>query len=76
MLELAQEEAPASKRALRRGLILGAILHVVVFLIVFPSYKPEPHGIRSAPKVYIMKQVQFSPPDAAPRRTRPVERPP
>ena len=75
LLEMAEEEAPANKRALRRGLIIGAILHVVVFLIVFPSYEPKPRGIGSSPKVYVMKQVRFSPPDAARKRTRPVEKP-
>jgi TonB family protein len=75
LLDMAKEEAPQSKRALRRGLVIGAILHVAIFMIVFPTYEPEVFGVGSSPKVYVMKQVRFSPPDAAPKRTRPIERP-
>ena len=75
LLELAVEEAPANRRALRLGLILGALLHVVVFLIVFPSYEAKVRSIGTSPKVYVLEQVRFSPPEAPPKRTRPIAKP-
>ena len=75
LLELAEEEAPANRRALRLGLILGALLHVVVFLIVFPSYEAKVRSIGTSPKVYVLEQVRFSPPEAPPKRTRPIAKP-
>ena len=75
VLDIAEGEAGPNRAALRRGLVFGAILHAVIFLIVFPSYEPKPRGVGSAPKVYVMKQVRFSPPEAVPRRSRPVEKP-
>ncbi len=75
VMDIAQGDAGANRSALRRGLVFGAILHAIIFLIVFPSYEPEPRGVGSAPRVYVMKQVRFSPPEAAPNRSRPVEKP-
>ena len=75
MLELVEEEKPANRRAVRLGLLLGVIIHLVVFMIVFPSYEPKARGIGRSPRVYILKQVRFSPPQAAPRKSRPVTKP-
>lgn len=76
VLDFAAKDASPNRRALRRALVMGALLHVAVFLIVFPSIHPEPRGVGpSAPRLYVMQQVRFSPPEAAPRRSRPVDRP-
>jgi TonB family protein len=75
LLELAEEEKPVNRRALRLGLILGAIVHLVVFLIVFPSYEAKVRDIGSAPKVYVLKQLKFSPPKAPAKRSQPVAKP-
>ena len=75
LLELAAEEEPANRRAIRLGLILGALLHLVVFLIVFPSYEAKVRSIGTSPKVYVLEQVRFSPPKAPPKRTRPIAKP-
>ncbi len=75
VLELAEQEKPVNRRALRLGLIFGVILHLMVFLIVFPSYKTKARTIGSSPKLYVVKQIRFSPPKAPPKRSQPVAKP-
>lgn len=75
LLELAEEEKPGNRRATRFGLIFGVILHLIIFVIVFPSYEAKVRSVGSSPKVYVLKQMRFSPPEAPPRRSRPVAKP-
>jgi protein TonB len=76
VMDISDREAADTRRALRVALVIGGLLHVVIFLVVFPTWDPEPMGIGpSQPRLYVMKQLRFSPPEAQPRRARPVERP-
>jgi TonB family protein len=74
VLELEKEDAPSNRKAVRLGILAAIVVHVVLFLIIFPeSYSPEIHKIGSVPRVYRLRQVNFSPPPKPKMRPRTVQ---
>jgi TonB family protein len=75
VLLLEEEQRPARRRAIRLGVAAAVAVHVALFFIVFPSYYEERVlKVGSTPRVYKLKQVQFTQPPR-PRIERPVARP-
>lgn len=62
-------EAQDDRRTLKRALAAAVLLHLVVLFIHLPSFQ-EPIEVTPAGKrkAYVVQQVRFSPPQAAPKR--------
>lgn len=63
------------QRLLRRAIGFAAIFHVVLLLITFPDLS-RPEKLREAgpQKIYVVQQVRFKPPAAAPKQEIPKKK--
>jgi len=68
-------EMDGDRRNLRWALIAAALFHVVLFFVHFPSWR-QPVEITPAAKkqAYVVRQVRFQPPQAAPQRQIPEKK--
>lgn len=75
LADRAASEEAASRRRLRIAVLVGALVHAVLFVIVFPSTPSEPRYVGRESRLYVIRQVRFSPPETAQRPTRPQTNP-
>jgi protein TonB len=78
VVELRESDRPQQRRALRLAVVAAVVAHVALFFVIFPPlYEERVLRVGSAPRVYRLKQVQFSPPPrprVEPRAARPEAR--